>query len=107
VETIPVDLEAQGKLPALSYTGPLEALAERFHMTEEALQALNPNVDFRSAGQKVLVANVGNPGLPRAVQLIEVDKAEKAVRSTAPTASCWPSIRPPSAARPCPRRAAT
>ena len=80
VETIPGDLEAQGKLPALSYTGPLEALAERFHMTEEALQALNPNVDFRRAGQTIVVANVGNPGLPSAVQLIEVDKAEKAVR---------------------------
>ena len=80
VETIPDTLEAQGKLPALSYTGPLEALAERFHMTEEALQALNPNVDFRRAGQTIVVANVGNPGLPEAVQLIEVDKAEKAVR---------------------------
>ena len=80
VETIPGDLEAQGKLPAMSYTGPLEALAERFHMTEEALQALNPNVDFRKAGQAIQVANVGNPGLPEAVQLIEVDKAEKAVK---------------------------
>jgi lipoprotein-anchoring transpeptidase ErfK/SrfK len=80
VETIPDDLEAQGKLTALGYTGPLEALAERFHMTEEALQALNPNVDFRRAGQTILVANVGNPGLPSAVELIEVDKTERAVR---------------------------
>lgn len=80
VETIPDDLEAQGRLPALSYTSPLEALAERFHMTEEALQALNPNVDFRRAGGRIQVANVGNPGLPEAVQLIEVDKAEKAVK---------------------------
>jgi lipoprotein-anchoring transpeptidase ErfK/SrfK len=80
VETIPDDLEAQGKLPALGYTGPLEALAERFHMTEEALQALNPNADFRRAGQTVLVADTGSPGLPAAVALIEVDKAERAVR---------------------------
>lgn len=80
VETIPEDLEAQSKLPALNYTSPLEMLAERFHMTEEALQALNPNVSFTQAGQRITVANVGNPGLPAPVQLIEVDKAEKAVR---------------------------
>jgi len=80
VETIPDDLEAQGKLPALSYTGPLEALAERFHMTEEALQALNPNADFRKAGQTLLVAAVAAEPLPSAVTLIEVDKAERAVR---------------------------
>ena len=80
VETIPEDLEAQGKLPALNYSSPLEALAERFHMTEEALQALNPNVNFSQAGQRILVAALGDDRLPGAVRLIEVDKAEKAVR---------------------------
>lgn len=80
VETIPEGLEAQSRLPALSYTGPLEMLAERFHMTEDLLQALNPNVNFGLAGQKVLVANLGDDRLSGAVTLIEVDKGEKAVK---------------------------
>ncbi|MBW3558633.1 MAG: L,D-transpeptidase [Proteobacteria bacterium] len=80
VETIPDDLEAQGRLPVLAYTSPLELLAERFHMTEEALQALNPNVDFRRAGQTIRVAALAPDQLPGAVTLIEVDKAERAVR---------------------------
>jgi len=80
VETIPDDLKAQGRLPALSYTSPLEALAERFHMTEEALQALNPNVNFAQAGERIRVADLGPQELPAPVRLIEVDKAEKAVR---------------------------
>jgi len=80
VETIPDDLAAQAKLPALRYTSPKELLAEKFHMTEEALQALNPEVTFRRAGETIKVAAVRGGALPAAVTLIEVDKAERAVR---------------------------
>jgi hypothetical protein len=34
------------KLPRLAYTGPPELLAEKFHMDEDLLRALNPNADF-------------------------------------------------------------
>jgi lipoprotein-anchoring transpeptidase ErfK/SrfK len=43
---IPSDLVAQSQLPALAYQTPLEALAERFHTTPDALRLLNPGVAF-------------------------------------------------------------
>jgi lipoprotein-anchoring transpeptidase ErfK/SrfK len=55
--TIPADLMKQATLPALGYSSPLEMLAERFHSSPGALQALNPGVDFRSAGKVINVPN--------------------------------------------------
>ena len=49
-ESIPQDLEEQAKLPALNYTSPLEALAERFHSSPSLLQKLNPSAQF-AAGE--------------------------------------------------------
>lgn len=46
---IPADAEAKGKLPALAYENAMEALAERFHTTPEALKALNPDLGAASA----------------------------------------------------------
>ena len=37
------------------YTGPLEALAARFHMARDRLAALNPGVDFRTPGARIVV----------------------------------------------------
>lgn len=37
------------------FTTPLEALAARFHMTEDRLAALNPGVDFKTAGARIVV----------------------------------------------------
>jgi lipoprotein-anchoring transpeptidase ErfK/SrfK len=54
---IPADIEAQAKLPALHYTGPLEALAERFHAAPELLRRLNPDSSF-AAGEAIKVPNV-------------------------------------------------
>ena len=55
--TIPTDLMKQSELPALSYTSPLEAVAERFHTTPQLLKRLNPNATF-AAGEQVTVPNV-------------------------------------------------
>ena len=74
------DYEAQSKLPALSFTSPLELLAEKFHMTEEALQALNPGADFAKAGQRLVVPVVAGPALAEAIESIDVDKGARAVR---------------------------
>ena len=51
---VPSDLEAMSKLATVGYATPLEALAEKFHMTEGLLRALNPGVDFGKAGQTII-----------------------------------------------------
>ena len=45
-------------LKSLDYTSPREAIAERFHMSEALLAALNPGKKFDEAGQTVAVINV-------------------------------------------------
>ena len=75
------DIVGQSKLPHLGYQNVAEALAERFHMTEELLQALNPGADLTKAGTTITVAAVSDDKLPTQVATIEVDKQEKAVRA--------------------------
>jgi lipoprotein-anchoring transpeptidase ErfK/SrfK len=50
-------------LPALAYTSPLEALAERFHCSPALLQRLNPSAAF-GAGERIVVPNVAAAGAP-------------------------------------------
>lgn len=77
----PKDYEAMAKLPAMSFSTPLQALAEKFHMDQGLLKALNPGADFGKAGTSIVVA------IPRAaprvftVARIEVDKSDEAVRA--------------------------
>lgn len=77
---IPKAYEDMAKLDHLGFTGPLEALAERFHMDVALLQALNPGADFGAVGTRILVANPGRAELPAKVAVIEVDKARNQVR---------------------------
>ncbi|HEV2559133.1 MAG TPA: L,D-transpeptidase [Microvirga sp.] len=90
VERIPEKFEAQADLKRLGYTGPREALAERFHMDEDLLQALNPGKDFDKAGTRIVVAHVGGEpkspettGSAQKVAVIEVDKKERHLRALA------------------------
>jgi len=78
---IPKDYAEMAKLERLGFSGPLEALAERFHMDAPLLQALNPGVDFAAAGTKIVVAAPSRPELPAKVAKIEVDKVRKQVRA--------------------------
>ena len=77
------DYEAMAKLPALSYGTPLEALAEKFHMDEPLLQALNPGVDFSKAGTTIIVAALGGEGLDGKVTRIEIDNAKGTLKAYA------------------------
>jgi lipoprotein-anchoring transpeptidase ErfK/SrfK len=79
--SLPSDFRELAKLPAVGYRSPLEELAERFHMDEALLKALNPGADFSKSGTKLVVANVGPPGLPAQVTAIEVDKSADQVRA--------------------------
>lgn len=83
VPAIPKDYAEMAKMERLAYTSPLEALAEKFHMDQDLLKALNPNVDFGQAGTKILVARPGGGDLGAQVARVEVDKAEKEVRAFA------------------------
>lgn len=78
---IPKDYAEMAKLPQLGFSGPLEALSERFHMDPALLQALNPGVDFTAAGARILVAAPARAPLKAKVTRIEVDKARKQVRA--------------------------
>jgi lipoprotein-anchoring transpeptidase ErfK/SrfK len=77
------DYEAMAKLPALGYGSPLEALAEKFHMDEPLLQALNPGVDFSRAGTTIIVAALGPEGLDGKVTRIEIDNARGVLKAYA------------------------
>lgn len=85
IGAVPTDLAAMARLDRVGYSAPLEALAERFHMTEALLQALNPGVDFSRAqalvGRTLVVAAVGARTLPGEVDHIVVDKTERSVRA--------------------------
>jgi lipoprotein-anchoring transpeptidase ErfK/SrfK len=79
--TLGDSMTEQAKLPAMGFESAKEALAEKFHMTEELLDQLNPGADFTMAGTKIIVAQPGDNQLPADVALIEVDKADKALRA--------------------------
>jgi lipoprotein-anchoring transpeptidase ErfK/SrfK len=81
VDKIPVDPTAMSKLPRLGYSGPAELLAERFHMDEPLLKALNPGVDFARPGTVIVVAATADRKLPAKVARIEVEKAMREVRA--------------------------
>ena len=76
---IPKEVPDQAKLPAMNYSSPVEALAEKFHSSQTLLRALNPGVNF-AAGQKIVVPNVLVMPLGRAARL-EVRKGESSVRA--------------------------
>src|SRR5229473_2537401 len=60
LEKLPAKMEEMKNLAALGFTSAREALAEKFHMSEELLEALNHGKKFDRAGEVILVANVTN-----------------------------------------------
>ena len=78
VERIPDDYEDMAEMEWLGFQGPAEMLAERFHMDEELLKALNPNATFSAPGEDLLVASVAEPAETK-VKRITVDKGRGVV----------------------------
>ncbi len=59
------------------FANPLEALAARFHMSRDRLAALNPAVDFRKAGSRILVMDAAPAPLRKGqVASIRVSKGK-------------------------------
>lgn len=81
LKELPGKLEEMKSLKALSYTSPLERLAEKFHMSEDLLKALNPGKSFDKAGETIVVANVAaRNALPRIARL-EIDKKNETLKA--------------------------
>ena len=74
IGAVPEGTEAQSKLQTLGFANIKEALAEKFHMTEALLDALNPGVDLMRAGQTIVVPAIGSAPLAPVARIL-VDKA--------------------------------
>lgn len=82
LEKLPAKIEDMKGLKALGYVSAREALAEKFHMSETLLSALNADKHFDRAGQKIIVANVLlEDTKPPLVARIEVDKDRQTVKT--------------------------
>ncbi|CAM4264866.1 hypothetical protein F901_03682 [Acinetobacter dispersus] len=75
-DSIPSDYALQAKMKGLYYTRVTEMLGEKFHMDERFLKQLNPNANFKKAGEKIIVANVRND-LPEDIHLIVAHKGAR------------------------------
>ena len=72
IDKVPTDYREKAELPRLGYTSVVEALAEKFHMSEKLLRRLNPDAAFDKSGTEIAVADVRRDGLPRKVGRIEI-----------------------------------
>jgi peptidoglycan hydrolase-like protein with peptidoglycan-binding domain len=81
LKRLPAKIEEMKDLERLDYTSPVEALAEKFHMSEALLKALNPGKALDREGERIAVANVGAAPPARKVTRIEVDKRKRVLRA--------------------------
>ena len=78
--SVPSDYAEMARLDSVAYTGPIEMLAERFHMDENLLTALNPNANFNVAGTHILVAFTHQHSVETPVASLVADKATAQLR---------------------------
>src|SRR5262249_52232633 len=69
-ETIPEDMMEKAKLPAMTYTSPLEGIAEKYHSSPALLKKLNPQSSFDREGEEILVPSVAVPPPAKAVSIV-------------------------------------
>jgi lipoprotein-anchoring transpeptidase ErfK/SrfK len=83
IDKLPTKMEEMKSLKALNYTGPKEALSERFHMSQDLLADLNPAKKFDHAGDKIYVVNLTHDKQALKAARVEVDKARETVKAFA------------------------
>lgn len=76
---VPSGMEEQAEMDKVGYERPSEALAEKFHMAESLLEALNPGADFGEAGTAINIVVARPNQLHAKVSRIEVGKAKSRV----------------------------
>src|SRR3954470_17911878 len=69
IEKLPAKMQDMTSLKTLSYTGPKEALSERFHMSPNLLTALNPGQKFDRAGARINVVNIVKDAPPKTARV--------------------------------------
>jgi lipoprotein-anchoring transpeptidase ErfK/SrfK len=77
---LPAKMEDMKDIPKLGYTSPREGLAEKFHMSEELLAALNPGQRFDHARDTIAVVDTGTDQNPEKADRVEVDKNRQVVK---------------------------
>ena len=79
---LPSKMEDMKDIPKLGFTSPREAIAEKFHMSEQLLAALNPSKKFDRAGETIVVVDtgVGESGDAAKADRVEVDKTRQTVK---------------------------
>jgi lipoprotein-anchoring transpeptidase ErfK/SrfK len=85
LKKIPAKMEAMKDLQALGYTSPRQAVAEKFHMSEGLLMALNPAKKIDRAGERIFVTNVPTKPVKLSIGRIEVDKVRQTVKAFDPS----------------------
>ncbi|MBR1208906.1 L,D-transpeptidase family protein [Bradyrhizobium sp. AUGA SZCCT0124] len=80
LKKLPAKMEDMKDIPKLSYTSAREGLAEKFHMSENLLSALNPGRHFDRAGEAIVVIDVGADQRSKTAAKVEVDKKRQVVR---------------------------
>jgi len=82
LKKLPSKMEEMKDLPNLGFTSPREALAEKFHMNEELLSALNPGRRFDRVGETIVVVDVGGEEAEASSKAdrVEVDKSRQTVK---------------------------
>lgn len=81
LDKLPAKMDDMKDLKSLAYTSPREAIAEKFHMSEALLEALNPGRKFNEPGQTISVANVVMKEVRPVVTRVEVDKTAQIVKA--------------------------
>ncbi|TPW30471.1 L,D-transpeptidase [Pararhizobium mangrovi] len=80
VASVPSDYGKKAEMKQLGYTSTAEMLAERFHMDEDYLKALNPGANLSVPGTEIKVARPGR-NVTGSVSLIVADKTKEQVRA--------------------------
>ncbi len=76
---MPASMAAMADLEKVGWTSPQELLADRFHMDQGFLAALNPDADFGSAGTRITVISRGEEKVGGKVARIEIRKSDNSV----------------------------
>jgi lipoprotein-anchoring transpeptidase ErfK/SrfK len=80
LKRLPSKLEEMKETPKLAYGSPREGLAEKFHMSEDLLAALNPGRHFDRAGENIVVVDTGDDQNPQKADRVAVDKDRQTVK---------------------------
>jgi lipoprotein-anchoring transpeptidase ErfK/SrfK len=82
LKKLPAKMEDLKDIRKLGFTSPREALAEKFHMSERLLAALNPGQQFNRPGDTIVVVDTGDSYAAEAAKAgrVEIDKSRQTVK---------------------------